>query len=399
MPGGLLFTTIPSTMRMGTARLCKPARRSAGLDFLGNLIAYKIDQYPGEDSFGGYIEYASLNRADFSQVADKVTTIVGHGAFAIENVRTCLEFDCAKMVVLCRRRNITAPKPVSWLVTQHPVPIPGPVMMEALCDAYKLLEWDPWTAYSVTTDAKRSKCRIDQGTMFGVTDVYFAAGYYGLMDIVIGDVKKLSFQCIQLKNGKKIQCEVILKTVGVRGDYQTDKILGLKELVGYWVNGDQLFPAITNSLFVQASNFAGFSIGPGLAGSVEQILWFVDFPMDFEMIRGTLPRHNKENNVIKGNALYVYSAAHAASTAIMAGQVPGLGLAAGVMGTLKHVKQRIAHPVEPFIRECTAEWEMYCDMCLANPNCKDKPRPPYPYTVESLERYKRMTDVAMGIAK
>jgi len=372
---------------------CEVFQAGAALCWPGNLCTHKIDEYPGEDVFGGYIEYASLNMPDYTKVQEKVVVIVGHGAFAIENVRTALEFDCAKMTVVCRRRNITAPKPVSWLVTQHPIPVPGPVMMEALCDGYKLIEWDPWTAYSVTTDAKRSRCRIDQGTMFGVTDVYFAAGYYGLMDVVVGDVKKLTYQCMHLKTGKKVPCEVILKTVGVRGDYETDKILGLKELVGYWVNGDPLYPAITNTLFVQASNFAGFSIGPGLAGEVESILWFVDHPQDFEIIRNMLPKHNKDNSVIKGNALYVYSAAHSAATGIMMSQVPGLDLSSNIAGALKHTKQRIAHPTEQFLEECISEWEMYVDMCLANPNCRrDKPRPPYPYTKESLERYMWLSD-------
>eukprot|EP00421_Protoceratium_reticulatum_P003890 CAMPEP_0168368614 /NCGR_PEP_ID=MMETSP0228-20121227/6341_1 /TAXON_ID=133427 /ORGANISM="Protoceratium reticulatum, Strain CCCM 535 (=CCMP 1889)" /LENGTH=303 /DNA_ID=CAMNT_0008381465 /DNA_START=24 /DNA_END=931 /DNA_ORIENTATION=- len=276
---------------------CEVFQAGAALCWPGNLCQHKIEVYPGEEEFGGYIEYASLNFPDYTQVTDKHTTIVGHGAFAIENVRTCLEFDCARMTVVCRRRNITAPKPVSWLVTQHPTPVP--------------------TAYSVQTDSKRSRCRVDQGTMFGVTDVYFVAGYYGLMDVVVGDVKRLSHHCMHLKTGKQVNCQAILKTVGVRGDPELDRILGLKEMVGFWVNGDQLFPAVSNTLFVQASNFGGFSIGPGLAGECENLLWFIDFPQDFEMIRDLMPKHNKNNNTIRGNSLYVYSAAHATATSLV----------------------------------------------------------------------------------
>lgn len=349
----------------------------------GNLYTHKVDEYPGEELFGGYIEYASLNRPDFTQCAGKETIIVGHGAFAIENCRTVLEFDCAKMTVVCRRRNITAPKPVSWIVTQSPFPIPGPVMMDMLCDMYKLVNWDPWTCYAVTTDAKHSFCRIDQGTMFGVTDVYFVAGYFGLMTCVIGDVKKLTYQTMHLKTGKKVSAQVLLKTVGVRGNYEVDRMMGLKELLGYYVNGDPMRPCITNSLFVQASNFAGFSIGPGLAGSCEQILWFVDYPDDFEIVRGMLPRHNKELNTIYGNALYVYSATHATTTAMALGQCPGLNAAADAAGGMKSYKQRIVHPPEKFLGECMAEWQMYIDMCRSNPNCRqDVEDPPYPYPPE-----------------
>jgi len=315
------------------------------------------------------------------------------GAFAIENVRTCLEFDAAKIVVVCRRRNITAPKPCSWFVTRTPFPVPGPVMMDFMVEMYKLVNWDPWTAYSVTTDAKHSFCRVDQGTMFGVTDVYFVAGYFGLMQCLIGDVKKLTYQTMHLKNGKKVPCEVILKTVGVRGNYELDRCLGIKEMLGYFVNGDQLRPCVTNSLFVQASNFAGFSIGPGLAGTCEEVTWFVDYPYDFEIVRPMLPKHNKELNTIKGNALYVYSASHATTTSMALGQCPGLSTATQMGGALKSHKQMAIHPKEKFLHECACEWQMYIEMCRQNPNCRtDVEDPPYPYTPELIERYHKRAE-------
>merc|ERR1712032_710430 len=96
-------------------------------------------------------------------------------------------------------------------------------------------------------------------------------------------------------------CDVILKCIGIRGSFELDKLMGLKELVGYFCNGDPLVPLMANPLFVQASNFAGFSAGPGFAGNTEQILWFADWPQDFEIIRDFLPRHNKANNKIQGN--------------------------------------------------------------------------------------------------
>jgi len=350
----------------------------------GNLCTNKLDEYPGEEEFGGYIQYASLNKPDYTQVAGKDTVIIGHGAFAIENVRTCLEYDCHKMTVLCRRRNITAPKPISWCVTSMASPMPGPVMMDAIQKAYDLIDWDVWGAYSVTTDAKRSYCRVDQGTMFGVTDVYFICGYYGLMDVVVGDVKRLTYQCIHLKTNKKIHCEALLKTVGVRGSNEVDKMLGLKELVGFWVNGDPWMPCITNTLFVQASNFAGYSIGPGVAGEVDTILWFADYPQDFMQVKGLLPVHNAKNNPISGNSLYVYTAQHSTNTSMVCGSIPGLALNLAVSGSLKWKKQQRMHSIDDFLKECRAEWDMYSDMCMNNPASRDRPRPAYPYSKEYI---------------
>merc|ERR1711972_1125132 len=113
------------------------------------------------------------------------------------------------------------------------------------------------------------------------TDVYFIAGYYGLMECIVGNVKKLVHHKMVLKEGSKIDCQVILKTVGIRGTNHVDRMLGIKEMVGFWVNGDPLMPCICNGLFVAASNFGGFSIGAGLGSSVEAILWVVEYPKDF----------------------------------------------------------------------------------------------------------------------
>jgi len=160
-------------------------------------------------------------------------------------------------------------------------------------------------------EPRRSYAQITQGSMFGVTDVYFVAGYYGLMDVIIGHVAKLSRHRMHLKDDlPDVECEAILKTVGVRGSSEVDRILGITELVGFWVNGDPLLPCISNGLFVSASNFGGYSIAPAIGPSVEAILWFVDYPEDFEIIRQDLPVHNDSTNRIVNNALYVYGADH-----------------------------------------------------------------------------------------
>merc|ERR1719353_2252181 len=109
---------------------------------------------------------------------------------------------------------------------------------------YDLVDWNVWTAHSVKTDAKHSFAYIEQKTVFGVTDIYFLAGYYGLMEVIVDEIKRLSRHCAHcLKSGRKINnVEAIVKAVGTLPDAKIDKLLNLKELVGNWVNGDPLMP-------------------------------------------------------------------------------------------------------------------------------------------------------------
>merc|ERR1719384_82440 len=142
------------------------------------------------------------------------------------------------------------------MVGLAPVPIPGNIMLEAFDKIYQLAGFDVWTAHSVKTDAKRSFAHISQKTVFGVTDIYFLAGYYGLMEVIVDEIKRLTPGVAHTKKGKKIPCEVIVKAVGTVPCFSIDKMLGLKALHGLWVNNDPLRGVVCNAMFVEARNFS-----------------------------------------------------------------------------------------------------------------------------------------------
>lgn len=229
------------------------------------------------------------------------------------------------------------------------------------------------------TDEKRSFAHISQKTAFGVTDVYFLAGYYGLMEVLVDEIKRLTDGCAQTKKGKKIKCQVILKAVGVTPDPQIDKMLGLKELVGIWVNGDPLRPVCCNGsssfcpsfkgnfkifkdilrqflrgMFVEAQNFGSFASGPPFAQLARAIRWFVDYPSDFEVIRPILPKLTPTAD----KPGYVPNATHLLPTFSSFNMIPMLGAEMAVSNALKHIKQQARHPPKKFIAECKAEWEV-----------------------------------------
>merc|ERR1719221_1313073 len=109
-------------------------------------------------------------------------------------------------------------------------PVPGNIMLEAFQKMYDLVGFNVWSAHSVQTDAEHSYAFITQPTVFGVTDVYFLAGYYGLMEVVVDEIKRLTHQTAHTK--KNITCECILKAIGTKPSFKVDKFLGIKELVG-----------------------------------------------------------------------------------------------------------------------------------------------------------------------
>merc|ERR1719188_214199 len=126
----------------------------------------------------------------------------------------------------------------SWMCGQCEIPVPGNVLLDVFQVMYDLVGFDVWTAHSVQTDEKHSFAQITQRTVFGVTDVYFLAGYYGLMEVVVDEIKRLTRQCAHTKKMKKIECEAIIKAIGTSPSFKVDKFLGIKELVGIWINND-----------------------------------------------------------------------------------------------------------------------------------------------------------------
>jgi hypothetical protein len=234
------------------------------LGWPGNLSYPRVVTIPGEDSFEGYIEYGSGGNADYERVEDKNTILYGHGAFMIENVRTVIEYGAKKVFVVCRRKNLTAPKMISWLISQTNAPGTGALLMDAFSPMYALAGLDPWLYHSVTKNQERTYARIDQTTVFGVTDVYFLAQYYGKAQLIESMIKRLGPTHAHLQNMEKIPCEALLKVLGIVPDPWVDKVMCIDHVLGIFVNSDPLRIVMSNGMHVSAQNFGTFSVGPGI---------------------------------------------------------------------------------------------------------------------------------------
>lgn len=338
--------------------------------------------FPGEDQFGGYIEYSSFDRFDYTRATGKVVLMYGHGAFTIENVRTLCEHRCKKVFVVCRYRNLCGTKMASWLSNSVPA-LPAVLLLDCFKVMYSLVGYDPWTSPSVTTDAKRTSALINQRTIFGVTDIYFLAGYYGLMEVIVSEMEHLTHHTAHLKSGEKVPCECIVKAIGTKPSFRTSKQMGIKEIVGTWINGDPLRPIALSPKGVYARNFGTFSFGPGIAMNMVLLPWFVDFPQDFELVKDdrAMPRSKDgEWPAFVVGVQYMFP-----MLVMIQSKLPQLAKAMAEMEKIKMLKSQQTHPLDQYLAQCRAEWDMYIKFFREHNMVDDRPDPPYPYTEEIMQ--------------
>lgn len=358
----------------------------------GNLVFPRPVVYTGEDLFGGPCDYAVEMRFDYSCVTGKVVTIHGHGAFTMENIRTCLEWGVKHIYLLCRKRNLTCPRLLSWFINQAHPPVSAAQCLHMLKVAYQHCDYDPWEMHSVTSNQTRTHCTVVQKTRFGIGDVYFLACAYGLMEIVVGNVKRCSHHAIHLESGRKLETEVILKCTGCLGDWRVDKFMKLKEMKGYWVNGDVRRSVISDPDGISASNFGGTSVGPGSYGWVKTLKHFWDVPNDWlrmeeEGIVALLPVH-KAGEPNEEVPCYMISATHSQGTGILLdGACILLQRKTAEDSKYKHFIQHLCAPLDRVHAEAKADWEQYerkfREKGMVPP---DTPYVPYLYDVPFMER-------------
>jgi len=300
----------------------------------------------------------------------------------VENVRTCLEHGATKCWLICRRKNITMPRVLSWFINQSVYPPPGAMLLDAMRPMYDLIPEDPWAYYSIVCNKDRTAATIRQKARFGIGDVYFLASYYGKVETVVDSIKRLVPREIVMDSGLRIEVEHFIKVLGFKADMSLDKLAGIREMVGFFANGDWRRWVFTESPGVDAGRFGGTSLSPGAISTVETYSYFLNYPKDAAALLETqvLPRHKADKD--KGMPAYQWDVRQSASIGMImsSGVVPGLAELGGSYADLNRMKEREAHPLEKFVDEVAEEWYGYCKMFRE----ADDTRPvlEYPYSYE-----------------
>lgn len=361
--------------------------------FPGNLTLPRKEEYKGEDVFGGDIGYAMFNEIDYHKLQGLNVTIVGHGAFAVENIRTCCEFDINQIYMVCRRKNLSCPRVASWITNRTMNPFNNARFMRAMEPMYAMLqrqhgeeEWDPWGYHSVQANEKKTTCQITQKARFGIGDIYFLSIYMGKCECICdpGGVKRLTKGEVHLVGGRKLQCSAILKLLGLVGELENDRLLKIRELVGFWVNGDCRRYIVSEPLSVMCSQMGGTSLSPGAYVWGLEGLHFIEYPTDFSAgpeSSGMLPKHKPDlTDEHSPRPAYVVDARHGTTTAMAVGMFSeAIQEVEQAAGFVKAVRHRLCHPIRKFLAQAKEDWDHYAKKMIEGGFGTDRPYPDYPY--------------------
>merc|ERR1740121_3509269 len=251
---------------------------------------------------------------------------------------------------------------------------------------YDLIGVDNWNYYAVQSNANRTNCNIQQKARFGIGDVYFLAISWGKLEIIedpLG-VKRLTEGMLHCGGGRKLQVSAILKLLGFVGNYDNDRLLKVKELVGFWVNEDPKRYLVAEPVSVMASNFSSTSFSPGAIAWAETAMHMLHYPKDFYnrvLANGLMPRHKSNGADIPA---YVVDARHGTQTMIfVTAVIPWLGERGAVHGWLKNTRMQTLHPIDKFIQYCKEDWDHYCNKLRK----EGLSGPEFPYTPEIAGKY------------
>jgi len=356
--------------------------------FPGNLTIPKRVLYKGEEVFDGDIVYGISSEFDYGKCTGRQVSIIGSGAFAVENVRTCVEYKASKVFMICRRKTISMPRVVSWLTNQSLQFISAALTMEAMGPMYDLIGVNQWGYYCVFANETRTTVNLRQKSRFGIGDVYFLCMYHGYVEHIVDDIKRVSHHKIHLISGRTIEnVPIMLKLLGFNGDFSNDKLMRLKELYGWWVNKDYRRYVVAEPLGVDANNFGGTSFSPGAIVWSEQYVHLLKYPKDWDIIHnsGALPTHVADED--NDRPAYVVEARHGAMTQIsLNGLVPALGERGTITGALAHLRMWQMHPLDSFLAAAKKEWDEWGKQ-LREMGYDDLPHPEYPYTEDIVKVY------------
>jgi len=360
-------------------------------NYPGSLTKNRIVDYPGEDLFDGEIGYGMNDDTPYEHLPGVDVAILGNGAFAVENARTCIEAGSRKVYMVTRRKNLASPRVPSWFVHQGPMPTPGHFVLKMFEPMYELVGFgDPWQFWSVHASADRKNVSIIQNSRFGIGDVTFLMVAWGRLEFVVDTLQRCTRHTLHLTSGRKLtNVRVILKALGLLGDFSVDKLHGMKELVGSYCAGDWRRTLMIDATGMNASNFTTFSTGIGTHGFVQTNKFLYDYPKEYYRMADmglmqTLPRHKAEEKLDK--PAYLTDVKFAMSSSIIIESMcPRIAALGEGIPLYKHTMYHSAHGVDRMLETAVSEWNQYQEEWKKQGF--EHGHVPYPYTREVIQGF------------
>ncbi|MFU2314454.1 SDR family NAD(P)-dependent oxidoreductase [Staphylococcus saprophyticus] len=203
---------------------------------LHNPIKKKI---PNENLFKGHIASGISDDTPIDVFKNASVAILGHGAFAIENMRTAFENGADSVTIVCRKRNLVMPNFGNWLLNSSSGTMPAKDVIEVMKPFYKACGINIEELNAIIEE-QTGEWKINQNTVPAGSDLYFLAQILGKLKIVIAEPESLTEKSLLLNNGQSIECDVFLKCLGSKTDDSLIRnIFGDKATIhGLWINED-----------------------------------------------------------------------------------------------------------------------------------------------------------------
>uniref|UniRef100_A0A7S1LJQ3 FAD/NAD(P)-binding domain-containing protein n=1 Tax=Alexandrium catenella TaxID=2925 RepID=A0A7S1LJQ3_ALECA len=352
--------------------------------YAGSMTRNRIIEYPGEEGFEGRVGYGMNDDTPYDHLQDCRACILGNGAFAVENARTCIEYGGKKVYLLTRRKNLASPRVPCWFVHQGIVPVPAGMLLNFFEPMYRLCGFgDPWDYFAVHGSKEKMKATIVQGSRFGIGDVTFLAVAWGRLEYIQDTLKRINKNKLTLTGGRALEdINIILKALGLLGDFTVDRFHRMKQVVGQFCDGDFRRIYEIDATGMNAANFATFSQLMGI-GSIRVYKYLHEYPKEFYRVQGSLLQQlpvNKANEK-EDKPCHVTDAKFAQSSAmILEGMIPNLSKLGENDSEYKQRLYHTTHPVDKFLAEAQESWDAYQKKWKSEGF--DHEHIPYPYTKE-----------------
>jgi len=344
--------------------------------------------YPGEEDFGGKIGFGMGDDMPYEYLAHNQVAILGNGAFAVENIRTCVEYAASKVFLITRRKNLACPRMACWFVHQGIFPTPAGMLLRMYAPMYELGNFgDPWDFWSVGGNKATDKCVISSASRFGIGDVTFLCTATGRCEFIVDTVKRISPGTLHLNGGGKVEnLTVIVKALGLLADFSADKMHSIKKTIGLFPDGDHRRIVTCDPLGMHAANFTTMSAGIGIYGFAKMCKVFVDFPQLWlnvkQEIGDLLPVVVAEEN----KPCYQIHAMHSQTCSMMIqGVTPMISQVQIGVDDYMHTCVWKCCPLDKVMAECQNAWDAYQEEFAAQGY--GHPYIPYPYTMDTIKSW------------
>lgn len=191
--------------------------------------------WPGREKFRGECVYGYANEVLPLRFWGKNVIVVGAGAFAYENLRTAIEHGARHVTMLGRRSGTTCPKWIDVIAFLRPAD-----EFYNTNRAGNIISFDVWKQCYEDSGLPKPECWAEgllkpHNHTVSVSDLGFIAGYHGLATLRVGEIHEYrnDGQGVILKDGSKLDCDIIIKATGFHLNDEVPKICGRKNIYSY----------------------------------------------------------------------------------------------------------------------------------------------------------------------